>query len=342
MTALNKKAITMNQNEIPERASSKHSLSPKTAGRWAIILAGGDGIRLRPLTEVIAGDGRPKQFCSILGNDTLVAQTRRRAALAVPPTQILFALTLTHERFYNSLLKDVSDRQLVVQPRNAGTAPAILYSLLRLLHLDPNATVVLLPSDHFVSDDNAFATNVESAFESVSLREDLVILLGIKPEGPETEYGWIEPVSRGLVRNPDTLSWVRRFWEKPGPEFASALMKRGCLWNSFVMVGKVPAFLRMIQQTAPELLSRFRAIESCFDTPDEEKSVRELYGELPDVSFSQDVLAARPPNLAVLPVTGVTWNDLGKPKRVVSTMTAFASQKAGPTVNLAGIPASAY
>ena len=333
----------MNQNANPERASSKHCLDPKTAVRWAIILAGGDGKRLRPLTEVIAGDGRPKQFCSILGNETLLAQTRRRAALAVQPPQTLFALTRTHERFYNSLLKDVSDRQLVIQPQNAGTAPAILYSLLRLSHLDPTATVVLLPSDHYVSDDDAFATYVESAFESVRLREDLVVLLGIKPEGPETEYGWIEPVSRGLVGNPDTLSWVRRFWEKPRPEFARVLMKRGCLWNSFVMVGKVSAFLRMIQQTTPELLSRFRAIEPCFDTPDEEKSVRELYGELPDVSFSQDVLAARPTNLAVLPVTGLAWNDLGRPERVVSTMTELASQKAyGPTVNLAGIPASAY
>lgn len=325
----------MNQNE--------NSISPKTAGRWAIILSGDDGKRLRKLTEVIAGDGRPKQFCSILGNETLLTQTRRRAALTVRPTQILFALTRTHEPFYNSLLKGVSDRQLVVQPRNAGTAPAILYSLLRLSHLDPEATVVLLPSDHYVSDDDAFVRYVESAFESVSLNEDLVILLGIKPEGPETEYGWIEPVSPGLGSELDTLSWVRRFWEKPRPEFASALMSRGALWNSFVMVGRVSAFLRMIQQTAPELFSRFRAIEPCFDTPDEEKSVRELYDELPEVSFSQDVLAARPANLAVLPVTGLTWNDLGRPERVASTVFEFAARRAnGMTVNSPGIPAGAY
>jgi mannose-1-phosphate guanylyltransferase len=94
--------------------------------------------------------------------------------------------------------------------------------------------VVLFPSDHYVSDDTTFVSYVESAFESVRLRDDLVILLGIKPEGPETEYGWIEPVSPGLVGNPDTLSWVRRFWEKPSPEIARALMNRGSLWNSFV------------------------------------------------------------------------------------------------------------
>jgi len=124
-----------------------------STNRWAIILAGGDGTRLRSLTRTIAGDERPKQFCSILGEETLLEQTRRRAALTVPPAQVMFALTRSHEDFYDSLLADVSAQQLVVQPKNAGTAVAILYSLLRLSHLDPKSMVVILPSDHYISDD---------------------------------------------------------------------------------------------------------------------------------------------------------------------------------------------
>ena len=275
-------------------SSSTLDSTPSTK-RWAIILAGGDGTRLRSLTRTIAGDERPKQFCSILGEETLLEQTRRRAALTVPPAQVMFALTRSHEDFYDSLLADVRAQQLVVQPKNVGTAAAILYSLLRLSHLDPKSRVVILPSDHYISDDETFMSYVESAFELVQLREDLVVLLGIKPDRAETEYGWIEPVSSHLAGNPDGLSWVRRFWEKPTWEVAHNLMRRGCLWNSFVMVGNVTAFLKMIEQALPEFFRRFRSIEGYLNRPDEAKAVNELYSQLPDVNFSQHVLGKRPP-----------------------------------------------
>ena len=301
--------------------------STTSTNRWAIILAGGDGTRLRSLTRTLAGDERPKQFCSIVGKETLLEQTRRRVARTVPPAQVMFALTRSHEDFYDSLLGDVSAKQLVVQPKNAGTAAAILYSLLRLSHLHPQSMVVILPSDHYISDDETFMSYVESAFELVQLREDLVVLLGIKPDRAETEYGWIEPVSSHLAGNPDGLSWVRRFWEKPTWEVAHNLMRRGCLWNSFVMVGNVTAFLKMIQQALPEFFRRFRSIEGSLNTPNEAKVVNELYSQLPDVNFSQHVLGKRPPNLAVLAVSGLTWNDLGRPNRVLSTLTTIGDRR---------------
>jgi mannose-1-phosphate guanylyltransferase len=222
---------------------------------------------------------------------------------------------------------DYRDQKLVVKPKNLGTAAAILYSLLRLSHLDPKSMVVIMPSDHHISDDETFMSYVESAFELVQLREDLVVLLGIKPERAETEYGWIEPVSSHLAGNPDGLSWVRRFWEKPTWRVAHNLMRRGCLWNSFVMVGNVSAFLKMFQQALPEFFRRFRSIEGSLNTPDEAKAVNELYSQLPDVNFSQHVLGKRPSNLAVLAVSGLTWNDLGRPHRVLSTLATIGNRR---------------
>jgi mannose-1-phosphate guanylyltransferase len=99
--------------------------------RWAIILAGGEGKRLSSLTRRIAGDARPKQFCSVIGNTSLIEQTRRRVSLSVADDHILVLVTRAHQRYYGPLLADMRQQNLVIQPHNCGTAVAILYSLLR-------------------------------------------------------------------------------------------------------------------------------------------------------------------------------------------------------------------
>lgn len=289
------------------------------SNRWAVILAGGDGTRLQSFTRAITGDERPKQFVPVIGGQTLLDQTRRRVATAVSPMQTLFVVTEKHERYYQPLARSIGQNKLLVQPVNKGTAPAIVYGLMRIAAQAPGATVAFFPSDHFFVDDQLFMSHVEAAFDNAS-RNETITLLGITPESPEVEYGWIEPHSPILNHLPHEITRVRRFWEKPTLNLARRLMQRGCLWNSFVMVGRVDVFLSMVERALPELHGEFTSIAASLGTVAELRTVPSLYSKLPDSNFSQQVLAASPNDLTVMKVEKVGWSDLGEPSRVLSTL----------------------
>ena len=192
---------------------------------------------------------------------------------------------------------------------NKGTAPAILYALLHVATKSPNAIVALFPSDHFFADDEEFMSHIDVAIDAVKVQPETVMLLGITPTAPETEYGWIEPEPSILASAEKSITRVRKFWEKPGADLVSSLMKRGCLWNSFVMVGRVGALLKMTRAALPELYAAFETV-----TP------AEVYSRIDDSNFSHQVLAARPQDLMVMRVGDVGWSDLGEPNRVLSTL----------------------
>jgi mannose-1-phosphate guanylyltransferase len=236
--------------ENTARTQTRGDIADRT-NEWAVILAGGDGTRLKSLTRKIAGDDRPKQFCAVLGRATLLEETRNRVALELPRERILYVVNGIHELYYDRILSDTPAHQLVVQPRNRGTAPAILYSLLRIAALDPKALVAFFPSDHYISDDEKFMQYIRTALDTARSRRDLVILLGFAPESPEVEYGWIEPATP--IDKRSRVFGVRRFWEKPNQFLAQVLQLRGCLWNSFVMVGSARALLEIIASASPEL-----------------------------------------------------------------------------------------
>ena len=285
---------------------------------WAVILAGGDGTRLKSLTRKIAGDERPKQFCSVLGATTLLEETQRRAALELARERTVYVVNREHEPYYGPILAHESSASLVIQPRNAGTTPAILYSLLRIARADPDAVVALFPSDHYISDNRKFMAHIRTALDTAQQKRDLIILLGLEPENPEVEYGWIEP--NGSLKITPRVLGVRRFWEKPNPTLAQVLQLRGCLWNSFVMVASAQALVETIESATPELYRAFVCMSSLFGTRAEPRAIDNLYERLEEINFSHRVLALRPERLAVLKVAGVRWNDLGEPKRVLASL----------------------
>ena len=294
--------------------------------RWAVILAGGDGTRLQSMTRAITGDNRPKQFVPVIGGSTLLNQTRRRVALSIEPSRTLIVVTQKHRRFYESLSEEIPRSRLLEQPTNKGTAPAILYALLRVAAKSPKAVVALFPSDHFFADDEEFMSHIDVAMDAVEVRAETVMLLGITPSAPETEYGWIEPEPSILASAQKSITRVRKFWEKPSLNLANSLLLQGCLWNSFVMVGRVDALLKITRAAMPDMYANFATITSNFETATEHKALAALYSHIEDSNFSHQVLAVRPGDLMVMRVGDVGWSDLGEPNRVLSALARMGLQ----------------
>jgi mannose-1-phosphate guanylyltransferase len=287
---------------------------------WALVLAGGDGTRLRPLTSQIAGDGRPKQFCRLVNGHTLLDLTRRRVDLLARSDHQIVVVTRAHEPFYEGLARELSPGRLVVQPDNRGTGPGIVYPLLQLLHLAGDAPVVVVPSDHYVSDDAVFMAYAHVAVDAVRARPDRIVVLGIEPTWPEPEYGWIAPAEHPWPIEGEPIFGIQRFWEKPSARVAERLMRAGALWNSFVMVGWASAFLDLVQASHPALLAALDEVRRTLGTPAEERAIARAYRKLPTVGFSEAVLTRGTSRLGVVRVKGVEWSDWGHPRRVVASL----------------------
>lgn len=281
--------------------------------RWAILLAGGDGKRLQRLTRFISGDDRPKQFCRVLGPQTLFKGAYLRAERIIPSEQIVIALSRAHEQYY---LPDLcaSPCLRLIQPSNRGTAPAIILSLFQIVEQDPQAVVAVLPCDHFYSNEIAFEESLQSAFVTAERVPDSVILLGAYPTGPDVEFGWIQ---LGDTKSQD-LFHVRGFEEKPILSNAERLFREGALWNTFVMVGRAVTFLWMSLASVPELYTELREATMKRNGEREVEVPPSLYSAIPSADFSHQVLSPNSFRLLAMPLRGIEWHDLGHEDRVLS------------------------
>jgi mannose-1-phosphate guanylyltransferase len=285
-----------------------------------LLLAGGDGRRLKPLTRQIAGDPRPKQFCAILDGETLLDRTRRRADLLTRPDHHVVVVSREHEPYYAGLAAELAPDRLVVQPRNAGTAPGIIYPLLRIRQLAGDTPLAIFPSDHFVSDDGVFVTAVMHAVSIVRARPEFVVLLGVEATAAEIEYGWIDPDPVPLALPGEPAFPICRFVEKPSLRLAQRLFERGALWNSFVMVGWVDTFLGLTRRVAPDLLAAFDPLRLAIGSPREAEVAERAYAALESSGFSERVLVPGVDGLLTVRAKSVDWSDWGHPQRVMATV----------------------
>jgi mannose-1-phosphate guanylyltransferase len=284
-------------------------------GRIAIILAGGEGEQLGLGKRKRGGHSSARRISHIYPSSGIVERTRQRVALAFPVERIVTVAPRPLESSFENMRTDMNPARVVVQPRDRGTAPAILHALLSLQKVTPHAEVAVFPSHHYVEDGQAFMRHVDLAFEGIRIRPDLIVLLGTVPDGPTVDCCWIEMGNR--VTEYLRFFEIRRFWEKPSDILATRLWQLGCLWNSSVFVAHLSAFLLVMRRVFPKLVESFDALGSTIGTEKESEIAKAVYGNISDQDFAYQVSAACPANLAVLPVCGVEWKDLRKSHRSI-------------------------
>lgn len=306
---------------------------------WGVVLAGGQGQRLAAFVRETCGQSVPKQFALLDRSRSLLERTVERIASILPSRRTIVVVCRAFRELAREQLRAYPDVEIVAQPRSAGTAPGLLLPLARIRSRDPGATVTVFPSDHFVPRPRPFLAAVRAAVEAVDTAPDQVVLLGIDPEGPETEYGWIVPRRTGRER-PGAAVEVRRFVEKPDAASAGRLLRDGALWNSFVSVGRVAAYWRLARSLLPRQTALFERYAASLGTDEEDRTLESVYARMEPADFSRAVLC-RARELMVVRVRGSGWSDWGSPDRVRRGLDAVASAgDAGRTTPRSGAVAA--
>jgi len=289
--------------------------APATGRLWALVLAGGDGTRLQALTRVIAGAPIPKQYCRIVGDRSLLETTLARIAPLVPPERTLAIVNRGHLRLARPQLAAIPAANVLVQPRKLDTGPGLLVRLVALARRDAAATVAVFPSDHDIRYEVAFRRHVARMALLVAAHPDRIVLLGARPERPETGYGYIAVGHR--VVGPGEAFRVVAFHEKPAPALAARIIERGGLWNSSVMVGRVARMLELVREVRPGDVADLEGI------PAEPDALAAAYDRLAAWNFSRDFLARVPQHLMVARAGDLGWSDWSTPEAIERTLAAL-------------------
>ena len=303
----------------------KHRATAKAAPLCGVVLAGGEGQRLRSFVKRLRGDALPKQYVNFSGSRSMLEHTYIRAEKLISRERLFTIVNQAHLNFpeVNDQLCDREPGTVVVQPANRETGPGLLLPLTYLYKRYPDATVAVFPSDQFILEADHLMRHIRLAQAVVERHPSNLVLLGVTPDYEESDYGYILPTSardttgRGFRR-------VQTFIEKPDILRAHELIAQGALWNTMLMVFNAGALLRWVSELHPNIYDYFARIYDAIGTDAEADMVQAAYRQLPTVNFSKELLEPlvekHPGRVTVLPVTNLTWSDWGTESRVVGSL----------------------
>jgi mannose-1-phosphate guanylyltransferase len=272
-----------------------------------VIMAGGIGSRFWPLSKAQC----PKQFLDILGvGRTLLQQTYDRFIQLIPADQIFIVSNLEYKQLIIEQLPDIPVENILLEPLRRNTAPCIDYANFRIKQKDPDANIVVAPSDHLIVKEEEFLSQVKKGLEFVNTN-DALLTMGIVPSRPETGYGYIQSIQKELKGFESTgLRKVKTFTEKPDLELARIFLDSGDFyWNAGIFFWSLRSIMQAFETFLPEIHTLFEEGEKTFGTPAEADFIERTYSRCRNISIDYGVME-KAENVYVL-VSDFGWSDLG-------------------------------
>jgi mannose-1-phosphate guanylyltransferase len=324
----------LSKREVCSNLRVDVSMPSEIMEMYGIILAAGDGRRMEDFIYRNYGCNYPKQYIAFTGKRSMVQQTLHRTERLIPREKLMIVVDPKHQNVIQEQLSDRPAGTLIFQPKNRETGPGILLPLSFIYKRDPDSTVAIFPSDHFILEEDRFMEHIRLATKVTQKFPDKIVLLGIQPDAPEEEYGWIQPGERIPGYNGFEISKVERFHEKPDPLSAQHFFQLGYLWNTLVMVTRCSTLWDLAKEALPNIHHCFEKIIPAIGTEAEEKVIFQEYEEMEKATISHNVLEKFPSRLLVINVKDVLWNDWGNGPRVFETLKKIG--KAPNTLEAAG------
>lgn len=284
---------------------------------YGVIIAGGQGKRLWPLSRL----ARPKPVLAIPKDQPLIKQTLLRLEQVIENKNLL---VVTNEEVFAptyEAIKELSVENIISEPIGRNTAAAIGLACIHILEKQAEAVVIVAPSDHYIENNEQFTRLLKRAVD-VCKQEDAVIVFGVKPAVPSTNYGYIakgeKPSGTNTQNDTQDIYRVAQFIEKPSKEHAVQFIAQGCLWNAGIFVFRAGSMLGAIKAHLPELASALDRIKKSMKGPYERKTIKEEYAKLNDISIDKGIIEKLDNVLVMEMNTG--WADLGSFEQMANIM----------------------
>lgn len=269
---------------------------------YCVIMSGGIGSRFWPASR----EAKPKQFLDFFGmGKSLLRLTFERFKTIIPTENILIVTNQNYKEMTMAEIPEIGEEQILLEPIRRNTAPCIAFATYHIKAKNPNANIVVAPSDHIILNDGEFTSMINNAFGFVEANNTL-LTLGIRPSRPETGYGYIQMSDNGL----SGVTKVKVFTEKPNLELAKIFYESGeFLWNSGIFIWNVNTIMDALRKHLPEITNLFDKGADAFGTESENDFIDEVFVSCPNISIDYGIME-KADNVYVQ-AANFGWSDLG-------------------------------